>query len=188
MIYTIVTAFMAFVATNIDDLFINMLLFMGSRDKKQGVAITTGKLMGTALLLALSLAGASGLQLIAGEHLWLLGFIPIALGIKELVFLKKGDNPADSQDIVSGHSPVNIMLVTLASGADNIGVYIPLLAGCNRWQTAVTAAMFFAMTCLWCTLGKKLAHLPALKTTIEKYRPLLVPVVYIALGLYIILT
>ena len=187
MIYTVATVIMAFVATNIDDLFINMLLFMTGDSRKQD-SVIAGKFMGTALLLTISLAGASGLQLMAGEYLWLLGFMPIALGIKEIVSLKKGGNPADSHDIVSGHSPVNIMLVTLASGADNIGVYIPLLAGCDRWKTAITAVIFFAMTGLWCVLGKKLAHLPALKNSIEKYRPVLVPVVYIALGLYIILT
>ncbi len=184
MIYTLFAAAMAFTATNIDDLFVNMLLFATSSGKNEDRAIVTGKFLGTALLLAVSWLGAFGVQLLTGDFLWLLGFVPVALGIKEIIALKKADN--DDIPAYSAHSTAGVTLITLAGGADNIGVYLPLLGSFGRWQTAVTTVVFFIMTGLWCLLGKKLAEMPALQAFFRKYRPVLVPAVYILIGLYII--
>lgn len=184
MIYTVFAAALAFTATNIDDMFVNMLLFATSSGKNQDRAIVTGKFLGTALLLAVSWLGAFGVQLLAGDFLQLLGFVPVALGIKEIIAYKKAGN-ADVYEY-SVHSTAGVTLITLAGGADNIGVYLPLLGSFSRWQTAATAAVFFAMTGLWCVLGKKLADMPALQAFFKKYRPVLVPAVYILIGLYII--
>ena len=43
MIYTIISAVAAFIATNTDDLFINILLYVRSSGKKEDLAITAGK-------------------------------------------------------------------------------------------------------------------------------------------------
>ncbi|MBE6866267.1 MAG: hypothetical protein E7492_04830 [Ruminococcaceae bacterium] len=184
MIATLFASLAAFIATNTDDLFINMLLFSAAADKKQNFAIVQGKFLGTALLLIISGSAAFGLQSLAGNRLWLLGFVPMAIGIKELIACIKGNN--DREETIASTGAVNTAFITLASGADNIGVYIPLLADFNLWQMGLAALVFFAMTGLFCIFGKKLADMPALKSFMEKYRPVITPVIYIALGLYII--
>ena len=185
MIATFFTAVMAFIATNTDDLFINMLLFSAATDKKQTTAIVQGKFLGTALLLTISGSAAFGLQAVAGNRLWLLGFVPIALGLKVLWNNIKGNNE-DGAESITPSGAVNTALITLASGADNMGVYIPLLAGFTFGQMMFCAVIFFVMTGLFCILGKKLAEMPVFRTVMEKYRQILTPVIYIALGLYII--
>ena len=184
MIATLFAAVAAFIATNTDDLFINMLLFSAATDKKQTTAIVQGKFLGTLLLLIISGTAAFGLQTVAGNQLWLLGFVPVALGIKGIADLAKAGT--DEQKPVAPAGAVNTALITLASGADNIGVYIPLLAGFALWQMGLTALVFFIMTGLFCFLGKKLADMPVFKSVMEKYRQVFTPVIYIALGIYII--
>lgn len=185
MIYTIITSTVAFVATNIDDLFINMLLYLRSSGKQEDTAITIGKFMGTALLLAISCLGAAGLQKLASEYLWLLGFVPVAMGIKEIISNKRNGDDSDTLETASS-SALGTMFITLASGGDNIGIWLPLMAGFTLWQMAVCTVVFFIMTGLFCLGGKQLAHMPAIETATDKYRHVLVPAVYIILGLYII--
>ncbi|MBR4035478.1 MAG: cadmium resistance transporter [Oscillospiraceae bacterium] len=185
MIYTIIASATAFVATNIDDLFINMLLYMRSSGKNEDTAITTGKFMGTALLLAISCLGAAGLQKLASEYLWLLGFVPVAMGIKEITGNKNNSENSDTTE-TSTASAFGTMFITLASGGDNIGIYLPLMAGFTLRQMAVCTVVFFIMTGLFCLGGKQLAHMPAIETATDKYRHVFVPAVYIILGLYII--
>lgn len=184
MITTFFAAAAAFIATNIDDLFINMLLFSAATDEKQTAQIVLGKFMGTGFLLVISAAAAFGFGTIAGDWLWVLGFVPVGLGVKEFISLTKGN--AEEQNMVTVTGAAGTAAITLASGADNIGVYIPLLAGFGLWQVAVTALVFFTLTGLFCYTGKKLTEMPALEKFMEKYRSVLTPVIYIILGLYII--
>ena len=86
MIATLFASLAAFIATNTDDLFINMLLFSAAADKKQIFAIVQGKFLGTARLLIISGSAAFGLQFLAGNRLWLLGFVPVAIGIRNNSF------------------------------------------------------------------------------------------------------
>ena len=186
MIYTVIVSALAFIATNTDDLFLNMLLYLRSSGKREDAAITTGKFMGTAVLLAVSCFGAAGLQKRAANWLWLLGFIPLGLGIKEIINYKNTDSADDIDVTDTSTSAAGSMLITLASGADNIGIYLPLMAGFAYGQMAVAGVVFFAMTGLFCLVGKQLAHIPAIQSLAHRYRPVLVPAVYIFLGLYII--
>ena len=96
------------------------------------------------------------------------------------------DNNEDGAESITPSGAVNTALITLASGADNIGVYVPLLAGFTFGQMMFCTVIFFVMTGLFCILGKKLADMPVFRTIMEKYRQILTPVIYIILGLYII--
>ena len=77
-------------------------------------------------------------------------------------------------------------LITIANGADNIGVYIPLFAGFSLWQMGTALSVFSLMTGLWCLLSIRLSDLPVLQKLLRKYKPVLIPAVYILLGLYIL--
>ena len=78
--------------------------------------------------------------------------------------------------------------MTIAGGGDNIGVYVPLFAGFDWRQMIVMAIVFACMTAIWCALGKRLAALPMLGEFLRKYKKVIIPVVYISLGVYIIVS
>lgn len=83
----------AFVATNIDDLFILMVFF--AKRSFQPNQIILGQYVGMGLLIGVSLAGSLIALIIPHNLIGLIGFFPIAIGIKELLELRKQDDNND---------------------------------------------------------------------------------------------
>jgi cadmium resistance protein CadD (predicted permease) len=136
---TVVLAVTAFVSTNIDDGFVISAFLANPRMGRRSVII--GQFLGIGTLVAVSALGAT-LALAAPEG-WvsLLGFVPLTLGIRQLLALRRSSNggapsveerDARSQEAVAEQSHRSqvptVAGVTIANGADNIGVYIPLFA------------------------------------------------------------
>ncbi len=182
MIEVIFSAVIAYIGTNIDDLFIGMVLYLDAGSIKSRFAVSTGKFLGIGLLVLISLAGAYGLGLIFNNYLWLLGLIPIFLGIREAI--KRDKYETENHTNIS---ILNTAAITVANGADNIGVYIPLFTGCILPRLLIILLCFVLMTGLWCILSARLAALPGLRAFLTKYRKPIVPAVLISLGIYIIL-
>lgn len=188
MIETMIAAFFAFIGTNIDDMLINTLFFSASDGKGKVRSVVVGKYLGIGALLLVSILGALGLHFVPEQHIGILGLLPIILGIKEMIcyLRKRNDGEFEAPPQKTNLLIFNVMFVTLANGADNIGVYIPLFASYRPWQFIVVVCVFAVMIALWCFLGKKLSDLPFLRDFLNKYKHILIPVVYIALGMYII--
>lgn len=77
-------------------------------------------------------------------------------------------------------------LLTVANGADNIGVYLPLFSKYSPGQLVITTVVFALMIALWCYLGLKLASFPLVKAKLVKYKQIVIPIIFIVLGLLII--
>ncbi len=186
---TVIAAILSFAATNVDDLFINMLFFAQADTPRKTQQVAAGKYLGIGALFFLSLAGAWFAHSLPYGILRLLGFIPLLLGIKALVCQGEDDEEPASHDAVSASDNLvmSTALVTIANGADNLGVYIPLLAGYGAAQVIVTAVIFVVMTTVWCLVSRRLADLPLLRSILTRYRHVAVPAVLIALGIYILL-
>ena len=81
-----------------------------------------------------------------------------------------------------------VTIVTIANGADNIAVYVPLFATRDGVAVAVMAAVFVVMIALWCIGARWLVHHPAAGAPLRRWGPRAVPWVLIALGLWILLS
>jgi cadmium resistance protein CadD (predicted permease) len=81
----------------------------------------------------------------------------------------------------------NAAMITIANSADKIGVYIPLFAEYSLPQMLITVIVFTVMTFLWCILGEKIATLAPIQNTIQKYKRIAIPLIYILLGIYILI-
>jgi len=184
---TILIAIAAFAGTNIDDLLINIFLFADARTAKDARRLTLGKYLGTGALTALSILSAFGIQLLSFRFLSLLGFVPIALGIRTIIAVLRGNAENASPQNTSRTLWLNMMLVTVANGADNLGVYIPLFASFTALQMAAAVCVFAAMTGLSCFAAAKMSHAAPVSSFLTRYRFVIVPAVYILLGLYILL-
>ena len=184
MTETIITSFTAYVSTNFDDILILMLLF--AKPNANFFKIFVGKLLGIGFLTAISLLGACGLQVIPQEYVRFLGFIPILLGAKVFwVYHKKNENP---QNINTSKAVIlDTAIITVANGADNIGIYIPLFVGYTLTQGIITVAIFIIMTLFWCLLGNQIARISLLRRAIHKYSQIITPLIYVLLGIYILL-
>lgn len=143
----------ALVATNIDDILV-LMMFFGQRESGfQPRHIVIGQYLGFGALVALSVLGFLGTLVIPQEWVGVLGFLPIALGLRKLWQLKKiTPSPPPAAEPLSvkerrhkvgapsrflNPQILGVAAVTFANGGDNIAIYVPLFAGAGLYQTAV---------------------------------------------------
>lgn len=197
MCSSVITSIVSFASTNIDDIFVLMILFAQLDLKKDRKNIVIGQYLGIGILVMVSLLGAFGLQFVPQKYVGLLGIVPIILGIKSYIEYKREKKNEISEKTSNGDLSdkktksnatgiLSVMMFTVANGADNIGVYMPLFAAYSVAQLIVAIIIFAVMTALWCFLGNLLATVPSLKSIIQKYKHIAIPVVFILLGIYII--
>ncbi len=191
MIQNIVTSIILYSGTAVDLLIILMLFFAKRKSRKDIINIYLGQFLGSVSLILLSLLFAFVLNYIPSkEILGLLGLIPIFLGLKVLL-LGDSDGEAIAKDGLRKDNKNLIFLVamiTFAScGADNIGVFVPYFTTLNLANLIVTLLTFLVMIYLLIFSAQKLAQVPSVGETLEKYSRWFIAVVYLGLGMYILI-
>ncbi|HEZ5004409.1 CadD family cadmium resistance transporter [Neisseria meningitidis] len=191
MIQNVVTSIILYSGTAVDLLIILMLFFAKRKSRKDIINIYLGQFLGSVSLILLSLLFAFVLDYIPSkEILGLLGLIPIFLGIKVLL-LGDSDGEAIAKEGLRKDNRNLIFLVamiTFAScGADNIGVFVPYFTTLNSANLIVALLTFLVMIYLLVFSAQKLAQVPSVGETLEKYSRWFVAVVYLGLGIYILI-
>lgn len=191
MIQNIVTSIILYSGTAVDLLIILMLFFAKRKSRKDIINIYLGQFLGSVSLIFLSLLFAFVLNYIPSkEILGLLGLIPIFLGLKVLL-LGDSDGEAIAKDGLRKDDKNLIFLVamiTFAScGADNIGVFVPYFITLNLANLIVALLTFLVMIYLLVFSAQKLAQVPSVGETLEKYSRWFIAVVYLGLGMYILI-
>lgn len=191
MIQNVVTSIILYSGTAVDLLIILMLFFAKRKSRKDIINIYLGQFLGSVSLILLSLLFAFVLDYIPSkEILGLLGLIPILLGLKVLL-LGDSDGEAIAKEGLRKDNKNLIFLVamiTFAScGADNIGVFVPYFTTLNLTNLIVALLTFLVMIYLLVFSAQKLAQVPSVGETLEKYSRWFIAVVYLGLGMYILI-
>ena len=191
MIQNVITSIILYSGTAVDLLIILMLFFAKRKSRKDIINIYLGQFLGSVSLILLSLLFAFVLNYIPSkEILGLLGLIPIFLGLKVLL-LGDSDGEAIAKDGLRKDNKNLIFLVamiTFAScGADNIGVFVPYFITLNLANLIVALLTFLVMIYLLVFSAQKLAQVPSVGETLEKYSRWFIAVVYLGLGIYILI-
>lgn len=191
MIQNVVTSIILYSGTAVDLLIILMLFFAKRKSRKDIINIYLGQFLGSVSLIFLSLLFAFVLNYIPSkEILGLLGLIPIFIGLKVLL-LGDSDGEAIAKDGLRKDNKNLIFLVamiTFAScGADNIGVFVPYFTTLNLANLIVALLTFLVMIYLLVFSAQKLAQVPSVGETLEKYSRWFIAVVYLGLGMYILI-
>lgn len=188
---TIISAIGVYISTSIDYLIVLIILFAQLPQNKQKWHIYAGQYLGTGLLVGVSLVAAYVVNFV--PEAWmvgLLGLIPIYLGIR-FAIVGEGEEEEEEEIIERlEQSKANqlfwtVTLLTIASGGDNLGIYIPYFASLDWAQTLVALLVFAIGVIIFCELSRVLSSIPLISETIEKYKRIIVPLVFIPLGLYI---
>ncbi len=187
MLATIAVSVVAFVSTNVDDIFVLLGFFADPAFRARHVVI--GQYLGIGTLVAVSLLCSLIALVIPPAYIGLLGLLPIGIGAKKLweAWRGKDDGAEDGHPAPGAHKILAVAAVTAANGGDNIGVYVPMLATHSIDETLVIIAVFAAMTALWCLVAHHLVNHRALGAPIRRYGQLLLPWVLIAIGIAILL-
>lgn len=190
MLQTIVSALAVYASTSIDYLLILMIIFSQSSTKGKMKGIVGGQYLGTGILVAFSLFAAYVLNLIPEDWIiGLLGLIPLYLGIR--VALKEEQEEDDAEvleKLESGGANRlfwTVALITVASGGDNLGIYIPYFTSLTWPEITVAVLVFAVSVAILCYVSYKLSKISFVAETIEKYQRGIVSLVFIGLGIYI---
>lgn len=180
----------AFAATNIDDIFVLMMFSSSLSFPVRHVVL--GQYVGIGLLIAIGVLGSLISLIVPTYVIGLMGIVPIAIGIKNLIEIRKKDNSFSRQVIQdkrdrSCFSFVSVAAVTFSNGGDNIGIYIPLFSNYNTVsQISGLIAVFFAMTAVWCIAAYYFVNHPLVASRIRHIGKIILPFVLIGLGIHIL--
>jgi cadmium resistance protein CadD (predicted permease) len=188
----------AFATTNVDDIVLLALYFAQTNASLRRRHIIAGQYLGFAAIVGVSLLGLLGALVLPKPVIALLGLVPIVIGVRKLLqphplapspHVERGNQNADSD--VTGHllgaPTMGVAAVTLANGADNVSIYVPLFAAQHPANVTVIIGLFFGLVGVWCYAGYRIAHQPAVGQVLSRYGARLMPYVLIALGASIVL-
>lgn len=175
----------AFVATNIDDTFVLILLFSIPSLLTRNVII--GQFLGIVLLVVISSSAALLALAIPAFVIGLMGFIPIIIGIKRLTNFRR--KPETIQAMKKEYlSFLSVTAITISNGGDDIGVFTPLFAKYNTVaEVSVLISIFLIMTGIWCIVTFYFIRHPFVASRINVLSNAVTPFVLIGIGVYIII-
>ena len=192
MLQNILSALAVYISTSIDYLFILLIIFSQNHTKKGLRQIFFGQYLGTGILVAISLFAAYVLNFIPQDWIiGLLGLIPIYLGIR-VAFV--GEEEEEEGEVVEklGSRGTNrlfwtVSLITIASGGDNLGIYIPFFTSLSFSEIVTSLIVCAISVAVLCYISYKFAKISFVSETLEKYERIIVPIVFIGLGIFIMI-
>jgi len=184
---TAATAAGLFAGTNIDDMVVLAVLNASSRADGRPAAwqIWAGQYAGIAALVAISLLACVWLSLVPESWLWILGLIPLGLGLRKLVIAIRAHRAGQQASPAVATGLTGVIGITIANGGDNLAAYTPVFRTMSGNHIAVTIAVFVIGVVLWCLAGFWLVSHHKITEVIERWGQWIVPAVYILIGLYI---
>ncbi|MFF0155679.1 cadmium resistance transporter [Micromonospora sp. NPDC005203] len=177
-------AAVVFAATDIDDIVILTLFFVGARTtgRPRPWQIVAGQYLGIGALALASAVVAAGLLVVPDPWTGLLGLLPIALGVRAL----RGSD--DDETPTVGTGLLGVAGVTIANGADNVAVYVPVFRALGLADSAIFLLVFVLLIALWCAAGAWLGGHPRVVRLVERAGHWLVPAIFVGVGVVILVS
>ena len=183
----VLTAAVLFAATNVDDVVVLTVLSISSRatGRPRPWHIWAGQYAGFAVLIGLSLAAAAGLALVPLHWLWLLGLVPLGLGLAKLATAIRTHRAGQQASPAAARGLTGVIGLTIANGGDNLSAYIPVFRTSTAAEIAVIIPVFLAGVGLCCLASIRFAGHRVVIQAMQRSGQWIVPVVYILIGFYI---
>jgi cadmium resistance protein CadD (predicted permease) len=177
-----------FAGTNVDDVIVLTVLFLGSRagGAPRTWEIWVGQYVGIATLVLASVVAALGLTVVPGDWAGLLGLMPLALGVRGLVLAVRARNRGEEHSPAIATGLVSVAGVTIANGADNISVYTPVFRTIGAGGTLVSVSVFVVGVAVCCLAGSWLGSHKKVIGVVERYGHWIVPAVFVVIGVLVI--
>lgn len=179
------SAILVFISTSIDDLVLLILFHSQAKTRSDRLAILIGQFFGIGVLTGISLVGAFlASRTLESWVIGLLGIVPIILGIRAMV--SKDEESGETTAIGRKSLLATVTVVTIASGGDNLGIYIPWFATLDGPSLSLAMLVFIVLILIFWALGYLLANQSHVKRMLARFSAVLVPVVFLFLGLAIL--
>jgi cadmium resistance protein CadD (predicted permease) len=175
----------SFIASNIDDTFILILLF--ATPGLLARHIIMGQFVGIVLLVLISSLAVLLVMAIPSFILGFMGLVPIVIGIKSLLESRESE---EGDHVVSRKylSILSVTAITISNGGDDIGVFTPLFAKYSTLtESGFLIILFLVMTGIWCIVTYYFFRHPSIASRVNALSKTITPVVLIFIGTYVIL-
>lgn len=199
---TVVIGASAAIATTFDDN-IYLTAFFGKVNRKfRPRHVIIGEFIGFTALVVASLPGLLGGLILPAAWVGLLGFLPIAIGTRNLLSreepmsqsvshgtFSRDTAPPRKQSLWStlrDRQTYRVSAVTIANGGNNIGIYVPLFASSSVASAGVIVSICYAAVGLWCLLSFCMTRNPLMAPVLTRYGQRVFPLVLIWLGFSIL--
>ena len=161
--------------------------------------IAAGQVVGFVAIVCIAAAAAALLFEFSTAAVGLLGFVPLAIGVRGLVGLLdrpgRAEEPTGTRgrprrvtDRAVGRSLTSAALVTLAAGGDNLAAYIPLFRQGGASKLSAIALVFVAgeigVTAAVLAAGRH----PRARTVMARLGAVTVPLLLCAVGVLVLWT
>lgn len=178
-------AALVFAATNIDDIVVLTVLFVAARSagRPRPWHIVAGQYLGIGALVTAAVVVAAGLLVVPDPWTGLLGLLPIGLGVRALLARSDSDEPP----AVVG-SLLGVAGVTIANGADNIAVYVPVFRSLDPATGLAYLLVFAVLVAVWCGTAALLGGHPRVVGLVGRVGHWLVPAIFVAIGVVILVS
>ncbi|MFC6253591.1 cadmium resistance transporter [Secundilactobacillus hailunensis] len=188
MSHLIISGIVAYTSANVDYLIILMLIFGRTKQWHERFSVFLGDLLGSALVVLVALVMAFILHFI--PSLWmlgLLGLVPIWMGVRLAFNGSDDDDRATVDQTLNAKRKLfwNVVLITIATSADNLSIFVPLFVTLRANGIVIILATFLVMLIVFCFVGYGMVKLPTIALLLENYGRWITSAVYIGLGLYV---
>ena len=174
----------AFVGTNLDNLHA-LSGQLAATERSRHRRIIDGQVAATVVLLGISALAGVAFATIPGRLLGLLGLVPIGLGVRAGVLLVR--RRPDDRSMPAAAGLVTSFLVTLAIGADNVAVYLPVLATGTMVAAIACLLIWLLLDLVLVVVAAWLGRHPATERVVARIGPTALPVLYVVIGVAVLL-
>jgi len=178
----------AYAATNLDN-FILLVALLG-RYRQHTVNVVAGFFVCTLVFALVALWIGTAANFVPVQYLGFLGFVPVAMGVYELIRLRRGGGQAaeTAEELADGGKKVFMTTLSsqLANGTDTVVVFSVLFIDSAPAADALTMFTIAAMAFIFLCVGVYAVRHPALSQRIDRYAHRVMPFVLIVVGLYVV--
>ena len=181
----ILVVFVAFLATNLDNLALLIGLCLRYPDRRDRVA--TGYLLAMLVIGSIAAAIGKAADVAPVQYLGLLGIVPVAIGLKGLFELFKGAGAPGEPRASENGSVIALTLATqLGNGTDTVLTFSVLVADSNDQADLLIGAAFVFMVAIFAIGANVVTRRASLLHRLEHYSRRVMPFVLIAVGLFVL--
>jgi cadmium resistance protein CadD (predicted permease) len=175
----------AFASTNVDNLLIcSAQVAAARRDRVR--RIVWGQLTGSLAVAVLAVTVAAVLFDVPDRWIGLLGLVPIAFGVRDLLALRDPGRRAGRVTTSAGGGFFAALAVALGTSGDNLAVYIPVLRHVGVAGKAVTVGVFALLEALLCLVAVFAGRHPATLRAVDRIGVFAAPVLYLVIGVVVL--
>ena len=171
---------MLFIGVNLDFFVVLLLLLQKYRFRDNFIGYELGMLL---VFVISAIAGQLIQTIIPTWAIGLLGLLPIYMGIKG----ENDDVNNSSKSTSNGGMTAVLLMYLISCGADNIAVYVPVLATMTTAAILLTMVYFIVLTALSLILAYLFGQIPIVKYVFERWGSPISRIIYILIGVFVML-